>query len=502
MLNSFLEKKIKNKLDLLSTLHSKNTVSIDEVLNSVKVSKISLISLINEMNIDFDGLAFIENSHSYISLSKYDNVDFFRLSHTIYKNSIVLRCLKFLILNDDEISFFSFIDSEFITKSVAYRIRTKCKCYLNAIGLDIKNNRVYGDEYRIRFLIALLHYKYGLNFYNIYDYSLDIVRKFILSTNDVIDLNYIEQTTNEYGYFEYLLILSWKRKDYYLKIPYNKTFENLKHLFIYNSIIDKIKNIIEPRLNITFTDDDYDYIFLVYLCTNSCVFADKWTNEAISEVHEIVFSNSSFSNLLYMIAKEFGLYLEDSHALKVSIIYFFKKCLFELQCIIPDKNFFVFSEQDPLTNTIINRLSNLLTSWRKVNNIKYTIDKEHIIYLSLQLKFIIRQYMKPVEVFILSDLNAELEIMSLYLNRTFSKDRIHINPTLINAQNINFLITQKNSVIITHKKFEPMLKSLNLDSSNTIIGITVEMTGFEMFSIQKSISISEKNIFLDFIKNS
>lgn len=92
--------------------------------------------------------------------------------------------------------------------------------------------------------------------------------------------------------------------------------------------------------------------------------------------------------------------------------------------------------------------------------------------------------------------------MSLYLNRSFSKDRIHINPTLINAQNINFLITQKNSVIITHKKFAPMLKSLNLDSSNTIIGITVEMTGFEMFFIQKSISISEKNIFLDFIKNS
>ena len=85
MLNSFLEKKIKNKLNLLSVLHSKNIIPIDEVLTSVKVSKISLISLINEMNIDFDGLAFIENSNSYISLSKYDNVDFFRLSHTYIK---------------------------------------------------------------------------------------------------------------------------------------------------------------------------------------------------------------------------------------------------------------------------------------------------------------------------------------------------------------------------------------------------------------------------------
>lgn len=271
MLNSFLEKKIKNKLNLLSVLHSKNIIPIDEVLTSVKVSKISLISLINEMNIDFDGLAFVENSNSYISLSKYDNVDFFRLSHTIYKNSIVLRCLKFLILNDNELSFSFFIDSEFITKSVAYRIRKDCKNYLNAIGLDIKNNKVYGDEYRIRFLIALLHYKYGLNFYDIYDYSLDTVRNFILSTNDVIDLNYIEQTTNEYGYFEYLLILSWKRKDYSMKIPYNKTFEKLKHLFIYNSIIEKIKDIIEPDLNITFTNDDYDYIYLIYLCTNSCI---------------------------------------------------------------------------------------------------------------------------------------------------------------------------------------------------------------------------------------
>lgn len=499
MLDNFLEKKVKQKLGLLFLLHSKSTVSTQDTINKLTISKCNLSSLVNEINIDFDGLATINISGAEIELSKLKTVDFFRLSHAIYIHSDVIKCLKFFILNDDEKPFSDFIDDNFLTKSVAYRIRKNCINYLHCIGLDVKNNKIFGNEYRIRFLIALLHYKYGLEIYNIYDGSLDLVRKLILSSNQSIDLNYLEQTINEYGYSELLIILSWKRIKYDVKIPFHEDFQKLKSMFMYDELINSVKNIIESNLDLKFSKDDYDYLFLVYCCTNNCIFADKWTYKSISEVHDIVFKNKAFSDLLYRISDKFGIDAENSHPIKATLIYFFKKCLFELQCIIPDKNFFIYSNQSPITNTITEKLVDLLNSWRKDNFIEFEIDKSHVIYLSIQLKFIMRQFMKPVEVFLLSDLNAELEVIYLYLSRTFSKDRIKITPLLLNAQNKDFLHSKKNCIIIIHKKFEPIIDSLNLDKSNIIVPITVEMNPFEISSIQNAISKSEKIAFSNFI---
>ena len=61
--------------------------------------------------------------------------------------------------------------------------------------------------------------------------------------------------------------------------------------------------------------------------------------------------------------------------------------------------------------------------------------------------------MKPVQIFIVSDLTAELEILKLYLARKFSRHRITIKPVLLNAQDLSFMSELDNSVIITKKVF-------------------------------------------------
>lgn len=87
----------------------------------------------------------------------------------------------------------------------------------------------------------------------------------------------------------------------------------------------------------------------------------------------------------------------------------------------------------------------------KENHIPYPVDAGHLQYLSLQIFSIVQQFMKPVQIFIVSDLTAELEILKLYLARKFSRHRITIKPVLLNAQDLSFMSELDNSVIITKK---------------------------------------------------
>ncbi|EJT6492963.1 helix-turn-helix domain-containing protein [Clostridium perfringens] len=501
MLDNFLETNIQNKLKLFSILHLDKTVSIKQLCHSLRLSVSGINSIVDELNWNFQGLAEIKKNSSFFSLFVNYDVNFFHLFHSIYRNSNVLHCLKFFITNDQDIPFSEFIENEFLSKSNAYRIRTSCRYYLNNIGLDIKKNQITGEEYRIRFLIALLHYKYGIDCYDIDDASIKTTRDFILSTNQVIDMNYLEQTSNEYGYFECLFVLSWKRKDHPLSTFQSEHLEKLKTVFIYEELKKSLKATVEPVLNTKFSENDYDYIYLVYCCTNSCLFADKWSQEDISKVHDIIFSNGAFSDLIHRFGKKFGKKIENSHSLRATLIYFYKKCLLELQCIIPDNNFYLDSKQNNLTLIIYNQLTDILNSWQKANKISYKIDDNHLFYLSIQVEFILRQYMKPIQIFVLSDLNAELKVMSLYLKRSFSTKRIAITPFLLNAQNKNFFTLQKDSVFIVHRKFERIITSWGIAENNTIVPISVEMNNREIYHIQQAIMNYEKKIFLDFINH-
>ena len=100
------------------------------------------------------------------------------------------------------------MDEHFLSKSAAYRVRESCVHYLHSVSLDIHHNRIAGEEYRIRFLIALLYYKYGFDCCNIDETSTALARTFILASNQVIDLHFLEHSVEEYGLFECLLILT------------------------------------------------------------------------------------------------------------------------------------------------------------------------------------------------------------------------------------------------------------------------------------------------------
>lgn len=201
--------------------------------------------LVSEINGEIESHAKIVNTMSNLSISYKNKNNLTNLVHIICRNSNVLLCMKFYITNKNNRPFFDFYEKIFLSPASAYRIRQSCKEYLESIDLGIEQNTICGDEYRIRFLIALLYYKYGVNCCNINEQDMLTIRKYVLSTNDVIDMNYLQHMQMEYNYFEYLFILAWKRKQYDVRISQSKEFDKLKEIFIYNEMKTTIKRRLE-----------------------------------------------------------------------------------------------------------------------------------------------------------------------------------------------------------------------------------------------------------------
>lgn len=499
MLDYFLEHNVQKKLHIFSILHINHSISVKELAKEVNISSSTITTLIDELNFDLEGIAEISKDNAIITINVCEDVTFFEIFHAIYRSSNMLKCLCYMIMNDSLEPFSEFSEEHHLSRPSAYRIRQNCVNYLREIGLDVDKNRIVGNEYRIRFLIALLHYKYGIDCYDTDSDSIQIAREFIISTNDKIDMNFLECTSAEYGYFEYLLILAWKRKKYPLTFEKSEELESLKQLFVFPELKKYLQENLENKLNISFSDRDYDYIFLVYCCTNSCVFADKWKREDIELVHKIIFANGKVKHLIKKFENKFCLDVTQSHAFKSSIIYFYKKCFFNLHCIIPDKHFYLDSKKDSSKLMVRQCVSEMIDTWKKENHIPYPVDAGHLQYLSLQIFSIVQQFMKPVQIFIVSDLTAELEILKLYLARKFSRHRITIKPVLLNAQDLSFMSELDNSVIITKKVFAHLLSTMGISKNNSIVPINIEVNELDKQAIVDALVKCEKNIFRQYV---
>lgn len=497
MLDKYLENKIKSKLRLYHTLQASDTIETKELCRMLRTNESALRALIRALQDDFQGLAEIERKRFRLSLRIYDNVNTLQLQHAIYRDSIVLQCLKFLITNENRVPYSQFSNTFFLSTSSAYRIRNICHDYLRSIGLDINSNKIVGEEYRIRFLIALLNHKYGIPFSEIDDRSVTLARSFVLSTNQIINADFLDSTANEYGFFERLLILSWQRQQYapFFKMPRELT--NLQQCPIYENMKEYLQKKLEPSLGMAFSEMDYNYIYLIYCCTSSCVLSQQWVEYGIDLIYQHIFSLTSFSDLLQRLEIKFGKNAVQSRAMHIALVNFYKKLILGLQCIMPDTHLYLESRNNPLTLQLIDQMTELLGTWKKDNGIQYPLGSDHIRYLSVQIECIVRQFMKPVQVVVVSDLIAELEIMKLVFDRKFPPQRVSLTEHLLTAYSTDFLRSLKDSVIIVKHSFIKTLERMELSVYNTIVPVTVEFNPYDINAIYLAIKHYEDKFFLN-----
>lgn len=495
MIDKYLENNVQKKINLFSILNIKQIIDIHELKDDSNLSTFSINSLIEELKYDIQGLAEIVYTQSTIELVYFEGITSFDIFHAIYATSSTLKCIKFLITNDAHTPFTVFVDDNFLTTSNGYRIRQSSLNYLRSIGLDVKNNMVVGDEYRIRFLIGLLYYKYGVDCCNIDSESIDLARKFVLATNDKINYQFLESTTDEYGYFECLLTLLWKRKGYHLTFPKYSEMERLKTLFIYRDITHYLRTVVEPQLDFKLSQKDLDYVFLIYWCANNCVLTGKWSENDNHILNTIIFNDLKFQDLMNKFEHKFKIPLKNSSAFKSVLVVFYKKCILNLQCIIPDNHYYFETKKEIISSHIVSSISDILNDWVKDNHILYPISQEHTDYLSVQLSVILRQFMDPIKIVLISDIDAEIAILKLFFLRNYPFQRIQIIECPINNAHLDFLSSLDDSIVIVKKVFENVIESYDIKNTNVVLPISMELNTLDRKNISNAVIDCEKEVF-------
>ena len=214
MLDNLLESKVRNKVLIFMILFNNNVLHLDKMSTYLNISDVYLKDLVTELNQLLQGKARIQfQKDKHLKLIMAKNVNYLEIIHQIYVESIILKYFEFLINNHEQLPFSTFIEKNYHSIANAYRIRNKAEKYLKQIGLKTYKHQIAGPEYRIQFFIAMLYSQYGVKYYSLSDDDIRIAHQFILASNHAIQPKLLETTTDDFLFFEVLLMLTWVRRE-------------------------------------------------------------------------------------------------------------------------------------------------------------------------------------------------------------------------------------------------------------------------------------------------
>lgn len=499
MLDQYLEENIQNKFKILHLLEIQSESS-RHLADLLKISVPSINALVEEMN-DVLCEAHIEKGKGHYRLLRSSAYDELTQIHRFCKDSGVLACMRFLLTNETHHSFSYFIAQSFYTRSSAYRLRERCLTYLHKVKLDVNNNCVVGEEYRIRYLMALLSYRYGIDCMKITAMDHRIARRFLLASNPHITIDFLKAFYPRYGYFEELLILAFKRQDHDVSFAISPTFDKFRTLRFYSLLEKDVFKHLSKACNLNFTKSDIDYIYLAGLSTNNTAYTHLFTRNDVILISHIIFDDQDFKDLLHRFTTIFSEDITKSYNFRIMLVYLFRKVNYGLQGIIPESHYYPEAKRSAATLMIYKRIEKIFDDWNKDHRFETAFYEKTIFKLSIEIAGIMKNIMPRVKVILITDQISDMLKNRVAIERQFSSQRIELITHVLTTTDMKQLETIKDAVIVLPKSLIGSVNSLSpISFSSTLIPITIEMTENDLLTIDEAISNYENKIFNAFLK--
>lgn len=109
----------------------------------------------------------------------------------------------------------------------------------------------------------MLYSQYGVKYYSLSDDDIRIAHQFILASNHAIQPKLLETTTDDFLFFEVLLMLTWVRRENNVELQDWEDLAALKQLFIYQQLVDYVHLNLEQSLNTFFNQTNLTISFYV-----------------------------------------------------------------------------------------------------------------------------------------------------------------------------------------------------------------------------------------------
>ncbi|WP_205029832.1 helix-turn-helix domain-containing protein [Streptococcus porcinus] len=455
MLEHYLEKPIIDKKTLLTMFLDKKEFLVSELLTKTKLSYNLIKQYCQELNDQFPQNLKIEVTPQAVTTTYNEELKDHYL-FDLYAQSNILQLLRFLLLNkDNQKPLTYFAERSFISNASAYRMREAIRPFLKEIGLTLNKNLIGGDEYRIRFLIALLQSKFGIIIYKFTQEDFYLINQFI--TNSASNLKFSNLLEHSFQFYNTLLALSWKRFDYQVCLPQSDIFTELKQIFIYQKISETVTATIEKEMHLSFSTSDVDYLFLIYILANNSFASQEWTKEEVDFYISIFEQNDNFQLLLNPLKKLFNVPQNKEKEFLRIVLAFAKDHIYQLEPFIPEKNYFLSnycSENSLLKEAIFK----IVKKWKKDIKQAVQVNTRHLNLFCNHLELFLKSYQSPLQlVFLSTDFTSSMTLTDFIANR-FSSDYVCFHSYYLLTDDIYQIADINPHLIVTSHQLIPFIE--------------------------------------------
>ncbi|MBC1472604.1 helix-turn-helix domain-containing protein [Listeria seeligeri] len=461
MLTNYIEKDIKRKSLICDFLLKNKHTHLDEVAEYMSTSRVTVRSDIQGLNEELEGLVVIQMK------SCQDNLEYQcllqngrterQVLYKLYANSMFLKCLAFLLTNEEAKGFTDFMDQYFISHSHAYRLKHKVEQFLVETDLQLENNRITGKEYRIRYLIALLQAEYGLQIFSLEDNEKRIVDDFMSALNMRINVDSLAHNAEGHEYFRLLISLVFKREiptsAIILDEQCQKYIESSRFL---DMVKESSKETLERELGYDFSYNDYLYLMLIYYSTNFSIVDASMKRVELEQFNALILKEADLQCLVDLFEAYFGMDVVDHSLFRVALCYFLKKTLFNLQGLIPSNERLLDKKYRPLYLIV----KSVLERWNGMSKRPTMLIDSHINYLTIHLYPLIYKWDNPVPICIFSFNLINFESCKFQVEQELGR-KVAVNETMFNSvEELNYVLKDfaTEAIVLCHPQCEMTLK--------------------------------------------
>ncbi|HHB0784451.1 hypothetical protein A5806_002617 [Enterococcus faecium] len=414
MFEKYMERDLMRKITIVNLLWESSQITSIELAEYLEVTAATIksdIKFINTCYCSEDSLLIGSSLNGYYILNKNKRDKAYYMKK-IYKESLFIRaCCHFLKNNFSNV--IQFANQEFISKSKAYYLKGEVMIYLKEIQVITATNEI--DECRLRFLLS--------------DYS----KKY---ASILFQLHFNRRKKGEMNFEKNTLCMLKKTK-------------------VYERLSQPVRLFLEKELYGQVKDEEIFYFVLIFNVMNANYFEDG----GISEIHQSyvnLISNSPilfYKELVYLFEKGFNIRLEKEKLFEAALITFLRKCIFNLQSLIPEEHFELGNLAE-VPNHIFLKSREIFYQWNNLTKLNLSYSDYHIKYFTSKIYFLLSKRKRPQNIYLLTSFYTDYLLAKEILNREYG-NIVHIEQYNPNKQISTYSV---NDLVLYDTKYEVLSK--------------------------------------------
>ncbi|ABF37130.1 Transcriptional regulator [Streptococcus pyogenes MGAS10750] len=291
-------------------------------------------------------------------------------------------------------------------------------------------------------------------------------------------------------FFDVLLMLTWKRHRYPVHLPHLALFEHLKSLPIFDNIKTIAVDELAPRTRVTFSSDDFDYLFLIYLTTDNSFLSGYWTSHQRQQLYHLITKDPDYHLLIHRLQALVGKY-SDIHEHIPNLIPFFKRTLYNLQTLITFDGYYFDQYQGNML--LLDKLETVIKDWLYDTGRQGSISSGHLHLMCLYLEQILESSIAPINITVIESQETVGNVIANFITSTIPSYKVELSRVNILSDNI-YPYDKPVDLVVTSQKLLPFLKELGVFPKETrLFGLSLDCIQQQREDLIKTILALHQN---------